>query len=500
MADDNTPHAPPNRRRTDYGGLIAIVIAMLLGALVGLVYGRQMWIASGGPAAEVVKLQATRAQKAEFADNLAASDPAAAERLRGHIPQIDKRLAEVRQIQQLAEQQGVSNFAAFTWKFADFCGDLFIKALTLLVIPLVVTSMVCGITSLGDIRRVGRTGLWTIVYYMATTAIAVVIGITLVQVIQPGQGTDDTFAFVSENVLAKQGTTPIDTLLNVFRGQPGEPNSGMIPSNLIAAAAETNVLALIVFALLFGAALTTIGEAGRPVVTFFNGANDAIMKLVHWVIWLAPVGIFGLVAANIAKQGGGEAFGDELAKLGKYVATVSVGLLLHSTVLCLVLWLLAGRRPLSYLLGVARALLTAMTTSSSSATLPVTIECVERNNGVSKEAAGFVLPLGATVNMDGTALYEAVAVVFIAQSLDISLAFDALLIIFLTATLAAIGAAGIPQAGLVTMVIVLTAVGLPLTGIGLILAIDWFLDRLRTTVNVFGDTVGAAVIDRYADT
>jgi Na+/H+-dicarboxylate symporter len=215
-------------------------------------------------------------------------------------------------------------------------------------------------------------------------------------------------------------------------------------------------------------------------------------------MWFAPLGIFGLVAFNIATKGGGAAFGAELAKLSKYVGTVSVGLLIHGAVLCLILWTLGRRNPFRFLVGVARAILTAFTTSSSSATLPITIECVEEQ-GVSQKAAGFVLPLGATVNMDGTALYEAVAAVFIAQSVGVPLDMGAMFVVFLTATLAAIGAAGIPQAGLVTMVIVLTAVGLPISGIGLILAIDWFLDRLRTSVNVFGDTVGSAVIDRYVD-
>jgi Na+/H+-dicarboxylate symporter len=219
------------------------------------------------------------------------------------------------------------------------------------------------------------------------------------------------------------------------------------------------------------------------------------MKMVRLVMWFAPVGIFGLVAYNIANKGGGQAFGSELAKLSKYVGTVSVGLLVHAIVLCMILWLLGRRNPFRYFLGVLRALLTALTTSSSSATLPITIECVEEQ-GVSQKAAGFVLPLGATVNMDGTALYEAVAAIFIAQSVGVPLDLGAMVVIFLTATLAAIGAAGIPQAGLVTMVIVLRAVGLPLEGIGLILAVDWLLDRFRTTVNVWGDSVGAGVIDR----
>jgi Na+/H+-dicarboxylate symporter len=491
-------HAPEKRPRGEYGELVAIVIAMVLGAALGWFYGREMWLAGGGPATAIKELEATIAQKTEQAAALDADNPQEAARLRGHIPQVQARLDEAELLKRQIEQNGVSKAAYTAWEFTKFCGELFLQVLKLLVIPLVVTSMVCGITSLGDIRHIGRIGLWTVVYYMCTTAIAVLIGIVLVNIIQPGVGADDTFAFVSEDVAAKEGISAIDTLLNVVRGDPGDASSGMFPSNIFAAAANTNVLALIVFALVFGGAVTTLGEEGRVMVDFFYAANEAVMKMVRLVMWFAPVGIFGLVAYNIAKKGGGAAFGAELAKLSKYVGTVSAGLLLHGIVLSLILWTLGRRNPFSYILGVARALLTAVTTSSSSATLPVTIECVEAQ-GVSQKSAGFVLPLGATVNMDGTALYEAVAAIFIAQSVGIPLDLGAMVVIFLTATLAAIGAAGIPQAGLVTMVIVLTAVGLPVSGIGLILAIDWFLDRLRTVINVYGDSVGAGVIDRFVD-
>lgn len=490
--DDSSPADKP--KMEGLGGLVAILIAIVLGVFLGLAYGKQMWRAGGGPAAEIARLEATRQQKQELADDIEANDPQEAARLRGQIPQIEDRLAEV---QQEAQQHPPGRGLAYAaWELCKFCGDLFIQALKLLVVPLVITSMVCGITSLGDVRQVGRVGAWTVIYYLSTSGIAVVLGIILVQVIQPGIGTDDTFAYVSEDVTGAAGATPIETLLNVVRGRPGDPSSGMIPANIFLAASETNVLALIAFALLFGGALTTIGRPGQLVIDVFHGANEAIMKIVRLVMWFAPLGIFGLVVYNIAKEGGGEAFGRQLAKLGWYVATVTIGLALHGLVLSFLLWLLAARNPLTYMLGVSRALLTALTTSSSSATLPITIECVEEN-GVSNRSAGFVLPLGATVNMDGTALYEAVAVVFIAQSIGHPLSLAALVIIFLTATLAAIGAAGIPSAGLVTMVIVLTAVDLPITGIGLILAIDWFLDRLRTTINVYGDAVGAGIIDRH---
>ncbi|MDA7952050.1 MAG: dicarboxylate/amino acid:cation symporter, partial [Pirellulaceae bacterium] len=274
------------------------------------------------------------------------------------------------------------------------------------------------------------------------------------------------------------------------------PSSGMFPANLFAAASATNVLALITFSIVFGGALTTLGAKGKPAIDFFNSINEAIMQIVKLVMFFAPVGIFGLVASNIANTGGAEAFYEEMERIGRYAMTVMLGLGIHFFVLASLIALLARQNPITYTLGVLRAMLTAVSTASSSATLPITMECVEENNNVSPRTSSFVLPLGATVNMDGTALYEAVAVIFIAQSLGIDLTGAELLIVFLTVTLAAVGAAGIPGAGLVTMVIVLQAVDLPTEKIGMILAIDWFLDRLRTTINVYGDAVGAGVVDR----
>jgi Na+/H+-dicarboxylate symporter len=219
-----------------------------------------------------------------------------------------------------------------------------------------------------------------------------------------------------------------------------------------------------------------------------------MMKLVIWIMHFAPIGIFALIAARLGSAGGGEQFMAEIIAVGLHVVTVLTGLLIHAIVLLLILFFIANRG-IDYLLGMARALVTSFGTASSSATLPLTMECA-RENQVNPKAVKFVLPLGATINMDGTALYEAAAVLFIAQAYGIELSLMQQGIVFITATLAAIGAAGIPEAGLVTMVIVLTAVGLPLEGIALLLAVDWFLDRFRTTVNVWGDSVGAAVIDR----
>jgi Na+/H+-dicarboxylate symporter len=267
-----------------------------------------------------------------------------------------------------------------------------------------------------------------------------------------------------------------------------------VTPNLIGAAAEGDLLPIIVFSIIFAVALNMIGEKGIPVQRFFEGVNEAIMKIVIWIMYFAPIGIFGLIAARLGKAGGGEAFIAEISAVGWHVVTVVTGLAIHFVFLSLFLYFVTGHG-FRYYMGMFRALFTAFGTASSSSTLPITMECASEA-GIGEESVRFVLPLGATVNMDGTALYEAAAVMFIAQAYGIEMGAAQQTIIFITATLAAIGAAGIPEAGLVTMVIVLQAVGLPLEGIGLLLAVDWLLDRFRTSLNVWGDAVGAAVIDR----
>lgn len=361
-------------------------------------------------------------------------------------------------------------------------GQLFLDALKMLIIPLILAAVVSGVAALGDIRRLGRIGGLSVVYFLATTLIAVAIGLVLVNLIGPGEGLAFESPALAESIVAKEGIGFADILLS------------LVTPNLVAAAAETQILPLILFAILFSAALTTLGRTGEAVIRFFNGVNEAMMKLVAWLMYFAPVGIFALVAARLGKAGGGAAFVQEIASVGLYVATVLGGLGLHALLLFLLLVVL-GRRGADYLVGMLRALFTAFGTASSSATLPLTMECA-RESGVDERAIRFVLPLGSTVNMNGTALYEAVAALFIAQAYGLELALPQQVIVLITATLAAIGAAGIPEAGLVTMVIVLKAVGLPLEGIGLLLAVDWFLDRFRTTVNVWGDAVGAAVVGR----
>jgi len=260
---------------------------------------------------------------------------------------------------------------------------------------------------------------------------------------------------------------------------------------------KMDILPLIVFSLFFGGALSSLGLKSKKTIHIISTLNDGIMQLVNWVMYLAPIGILGLIAARIGKAGGFEGFIPELQSLGKFSLTVLLGLLFHGIViLSLALKLFGKQNPFSYCKGVGAALLNAFSTASSTATLPITLQGVQQENKVSKKISNFVLPLGATINMDGTALYEAVAAIFIAQIYGIELSTGQQVIIFITATLAAIGAAGIPEAGLVTMVIVLKAVNLPIEGIGLLLTIDWLLDRFRTTVNVWGDSVGAAIVER----
>lgn len=361
-------------------------------------------------------------------------------------------------------------------------GSFFLNALKMTIIPLVIASIITGVGSLGDIRKLGRMGGYTVAYYFSTTALAVLIGLLVVNWIQPGAGIQTAQAHAPDSIIAKQDTGFSDIVLS------------LVHPNLVTAASETKLLPLIVFSLLFAMSLTTLGDRAKPVFSFFDTVNEAMMKLVIWVMYLAPVGIFALIAARLGNAGGGSAFMAEIKAVSLHVVAVLTGLGLHALLLFLILKLIRGNA-LAYLTGMGRALFTAFGTASSAATLPLTMECV-RENQVSPKAVKFVLPLGATVNMDGTALYEAAAVLFIAQAYGIDLSLGQQAIVFVTATLAAIGAAGIPEAGLVTMVIVLSAVGLPLDGIALLLSVDWLLDRFRTAVNVWGDSVGAAVIDR----
>ncbi len=365
----------------------------------------------------------------------------------------------------------------------EWVGELFLDALKMTIIPLIVAAVISGIASLGGTSGgLQRLGGFTVLYYFCTTAIAVLVGLIIVNIIQPGVGITEVSQVVPDRVSGKEETGFVEIIRS------------LIGDNIIAAAAETKLLEVIVFSILFAVALTTVGERGKPLLAFFDGLNDVMIKIVVWIMYFAPIGIFALISSKLGDSGGGEHFWREIAGVGKYMLTVIIGLTVHFMILLTIL-VVVSRRGRQFITTMSKALITAFGTASSSATLPLTMECALEAN-VDKRAVKFVLPLGATVNMDGTALYEAVAVMFIAQAYGIHMAPMDQVVIFITATLAAIGAAGIPEAGLVTMVIVLTAVGLPLEGIGLLLAVDWLLDRLRTTVNVWGDSVGTTVIEK----
>ncbi|MCK5455367.1 MAG: dicarboxylate/amino acid:cation symporter, partial [Calditrichia bacterium] len=434
----------------------------------------------------------------------------------------------------------------------------FLNSLMMLVVPLVMLSMIVGITRLGDIRNLGSIGGRTVLYYLMTTGIAVLIGIIIVNIVLPGkgispgekhpdfdyivsgknnrtillsnrtweksnynekyllilldqnvQGTIESFSensvkvklwesrhpenqyyiksedgtrfpfhhidgelvsrepeiiqsgtgleiklSISETLRGKQKENIGSTLEEVLIGNKETGKQGMIPSNIFSAMARMEILPLIIFSLILGAALSVLGPRARSTIEVLSTLNDAVMKLVHWIMIIAPIGIFGLIAARIGHAGGFSGFLPELWSLGKYSFTVLLGLAIHGIiVLPLILKFIGRRNPGQYVKGVGAALLNAFSTASSSATLPLTLQGVEEENGISNRTASFVLPLGATINMDGTALYEAVAAMFIAQVYGISMDPVMQGVIFLTATLAAIGAAGIPEAGLVTMVI-----------------------------------------------
>jgi len=369
-------------------------------------------------------------------------------------------------------------------KYISWLGDLFLRALKMVIIPLVFSSIISGVTNIGSGKNLGRLGIKTIVYYISTSTIAILTGLLFVNLIQPGIGADLGFTKEVEGLAAATesfGTT----ILNI------------IPVNIFHSFTEMNMLQIIFFAVLFGYFITqTDSKYQQPLTSFFNSVFEVIMKVTMFVIKFTPLGIFGIVSGIVAEQAGDPSvLLDIVGRLSLYMLSVMAALIIHSSfTLPLILKTIAKVNPLKHLQAMTTPLLTAFSTASSNATLPLTMEAVETNSGVSNKITSFTLPLGATINMDGTALYECVAAIFIAQAYGIELSFVQQLIVVITALLASIGAAGIPMAGLVMISIVLSAVGLPLEGVGLILAVDRLLDMFRTTVNVWSDSCGAVLI------
>ena len=368
-----------------------------------------------------------------------------------------------------------------------FLGTLFLNALKMVVVPLVMAAIITGMSTIARQGGFGRLGLKTLGYYAMTSFIAILIGLFLVNLIQPGVNDAPPPQLSEQPELAEK-------IEGRGMGDIAEIFLRMIPTNIVQAAAETQMLALIFFSLLFGYFMMKIESPYRETLyNFWQGVFEVMMKITDWVMKFAPIGVFGLVAASVAKTGF-----DQFANLALFFLTVVLALGLHFfVVMPLILRFIGGvKNPWKHYRVMLPALLTAFSTSSSASTLPVSLECVEKGAGVSNRVTSFVLPLGATVNMDGTALYECVAALFIAQLFGVHLDFAQQFLIVVVALLTSIGVAGIPSASLVAISIILVTVGLPAEAIGLLLVVDRLLDMMRTTVNIFSDSVGAVVIAR----
>tara|TARA_B100002019_G_scaffold282745_1_gene288334 strand:- start:707 stop:1918 length:1212 start_codon:yes stop_codon:yes gene_type:complete len=359
-------------------------------------------------------------------------------------------------------------------------GDIFIKALKMIIIPLIFTSIISGIANVGSGDNLGRLGFKTIAYYLSTSTAALFTGLVIVNIFKPGVGADLGFANQVEGLgVAKESFG--STLMNI------------VPDNLFVAMVENQMLSIIFFAILMGFFITKTKEKSQKILLgFFDSLFELIMKITLFVIRFTPYGIFGIVAKQIAENND---FGELFSRLGLFMLVVILALFIHAFIVLPIVLKTIGRvSPIKHFNAMRTPLITAFSTSSSNATLPLTMNAVKKNSGVSTKISSFTLPLGATVNMDGTALYELVAAMFIAQAYGIELTFTEQIIGVLTGLLASIGAAGIPMAGLVMISVVLSAMGLPLEGVGLILAVDRLLDMFRTTVNVWSDSCGAVII------
>jgi len=363
---------------------------------------------------------------------------------------------------------------------------IFLGLLKMLIIPLVAVSVIVGITSSSS--GLGRLGTLTFIYFGSTMLIAVVIGLLLVTLINPGIG------FPTSNYIAPE--LAVTSAKGIFENLIDQ----IIPGNIFSELSSGNPLPVIVFSIFFGILLSIHRKSSENIISLFRSLFHILMEMVQVVLILAPLGIFCLLAKTVTLVG----LSIFTESLGLYMLTVTLGLLIHGgLILPAIAYIFTRENPYRFAFQVKKALITALGTSSSSATLPVSIECATEEAKISKTTAGLVLPVGSTVNMDGTALYEAVAVVFLAQAFGVTLGGAELFIIAITATLAAVGAAGIPSAGLVTMVVVIEAVNqslgavvIPVAAVGIILGVDRFLDMFRTTVNVWGDLVGAKIIDK----
>lgn len=366
-------------------------------------------------------------------------------------------------------------------EYTSWMGVVFLRGLSMVVVPLILSSIISGVASIGSGSNLGRLGLKTLSFYMITSLIAILTGLLLVNLFQPGNGANLASPKTLESLPAV-GNSVSDVLIRT------------IPDNIVDAMAKGQILPVIFFSILFGFFITQIQDEKQKMLTrFFDSVFEVMMKITMFIIRFTPLGVFAIVAKEVAKNSGSLA--NIAGSLGIYMITVILGLVVHAGFTLPALVKIIGKaNPYKHFRNMATPLLTAFSTSSSNAALPLSMEAVEYSDGVSAKITSFTLPLGATINMNGTALYECVAVLFIAQAYGIHLTMSQQIVVVVTALLAAIGSAGIPMAGLVMMTIVLNAVNLPLEGVGLVLAVDRILDMSRTTVNVWGDTCAAVII------
>ena len=363
----------------------------------------------------------------------------------------------------------------YVMPFIDLIGKIFLRLLMMLIVPLVFSSLVAGAASVGDIHKLGRIGIKTLALYLITTAIAIVIGLAFGNLFQAGAGMNIPGDL---QATAREAKPFLDVILDIF------------PSNPIASMVNANMLQIIIFALFFGVACIMAGEKGKKISDFFENVAEVMYSVTHIVMGFAPYGVFALISITAARFGIAI-----LAPFVKVIAAVFVGCIIHAILVYSgMIMLFCKRSPMWYFRGIQEAAITAFVTRSSSGSLPVTLSNVRENLGVSEGVSSFVLPLGATINMDGTALYQGVCALFVAQAFNVPLTLQMQIGIVVTATLASIGTAGVPGAGLIMLTMVLTSVGLPIEGIALVAGIDVILDAARTCLNVTGDTAVCAVV------
>ncbi|XP_063981094.1 excitatory amino acid transporter 2-like isoform X2 [Diachasmimorpha longicaudata] len=412
------------------------------------------------------------------------------------------------------------NFSTESIMLISFPGEILMRLLKMFILPLIISSLITGMAKL-DAKSSGRMGCRALCYYLATTVLAAILGIAVVLTIHPGDPRikNVTPVISHQDNSFNQRMTTVDAMLDIIRN--------LMPENLVQACLQqvqssyvktpvvtslgkenkteyimqhqliykdgTNVMGMIMFCITFGLVLGQMGQKGQVMVDFFEALNEIVMKIVSLIIlWYSPIGIMSLIAGKIMSISN---LLITARMLGLYMVTVTVGLLIHGMgTLPLIYWLVTRRNPLTYFRGMIPAWLAAAVTASSAAIMPITFRCLEENNKIDSRVTRFAVAVGATVNMDGTALYEAVASIFIAQMNGIHLGIGDVITVSVTATLASIGAASIPSAALVTMLLVLTALGLPTNDISLLFAVDWLLDRLRTSINVLGDGFGAGIV------